>query len=80
MAQHEILSPLPGTLYRRPNPTADPYVTEGQRVEAGDTVCLVEIMKQFHEVKAGVNGVLKEFLLENEDSGVTRAVNCDHRR
>lgn len=68
MARQEILSPLPGTFYRRPNPTADPYVTEGDSVTADQTICLIEIMKQFNEVKAGVDGKLVEFLVVNEDA------------
>jgi biotin carboxyl carrier protein len=61
-----VKSPLPGTFYRRPSPDADPYVNEGDTVEAGDVVGLVEIMKQFHEVKAEAAGVVAEFLIENE--------------
>ena len=45
-----IKSPYPGTFYRRPNPKADPYVSEGQTVEVGDVVGLIEIMKNFYEV------------------------------
>jgi biotin carboxyl carrier protein len=61
-----VKSPLPGTFYRRPSPDADPYVAEGDRVEAGDVVGLVEIMKTFHEVKAAEAGVVGEFLIGNE--------------
>lgn len=68
MARHEIPSPLPGTFYRRPNPDAAPYVEEGNMVSVDDTICLVEIMKQFHEVKAQVNGKLIEFKVENEEA------------
>ncbi len=67
MARHEIVSPIPGTLYRRPEPTADPFVVEGQPVGAGDTVCLIEVMKNFHAVPAGVDGTLVEFLVGDED-------------
>ncbi|NOX60458.1 MAG: biotin carboxyl carrier domain-containing protein [Chloroflexi bacterium] len=68
MSRQQILSPLPGTFYRRPNPTSEPYVTEGDPVTADQTICLIEIMKQFNEVKAGVNGKLVEFLVANEDA------------
>jgi biotin carboxyl carrier protein len=61
-----VRSPLPGTFYRRPSPDAEPYASEGDRVEAGDVVGLVEIMKQFHEVKADAAGVIESFLVENE--------------
>lgn len=66
MAERFIHSPLPGIFYRRPNPQADPYVVEGQRVKAGDTVGLVEVMKSFHEVNAESDGVIVQFLIENE--------------
>jgi biotin carboxyl carrier protein len=62
-----IKSPLPGTFYRRPNPQADPYVSEGDEVKAGDVVGLVEIMKSFHEVSSDIAGVVARFLVENED-------------
>ena len=66
MAQ-TIKSPLPGTFYRRPNPTADPYVDEGDEVRSGDVVGLIEIMKSFHEIQADTDGRVARFLVENED-------------
>jgi acetyl-CoA carboxylase biotin carboxyl carrier protein len=66
MAQ-TIKSPLPGTFYRRPNPTADPYVDEGDEVTSGDVVGLVEIMKSFHEIQADADGRIARFLVQNED-------------
>lgn len=65
--EQTIKSPLPGTFYRRPNPDADPYVSEGDRVSAGDVVGLVEIMKSFYEITSDVDGVVGRFLVENED-------------
>ena len=62
-----IKSPLPGTFYRRPNPAADPYVSEGDEVKAGDVVGLIEIMKSFHEIQSDADGVVASFLVENED-------------
>jgi len=47
MAQHEILSPLPGIFYRRPAPDKPPYKDSGDHVAEGDVVGLVEVMKQF---------------------------------
>ena len=64
---HTIRSPLPGTFYRRPNPTSDPYVNEGDEVQAGDVVGLVEIMKSFHEILSDAEGRIARFLVENED-------------
>ena len=67
MSEKTIKSPLPGTFYRRPDPNSDPFVAEGDSVNAGDVVGLVEIMKSFHEVKTSESGVVGEFLVENED-------------
>ncbi len=63
-----IKSPFPGTFYRRPNPQSDPYVQEGDRVEPGDVVGLVEIMKSFYEVTSSASGVVGRFLVEDEDA------------
>lgn len=68
MAEKTIKTPLPGTFYRRPSPDADPYVSEGQNISAGDVVGLVEIMKTFHEVQSGDSGVLERFLVANEET------------
>ena len=67
MADRAIKSPLPGTFYRRPNPVADPYVSEGDEVMSGDVVGLVEIMKSFHEVQSDADGTVGQFLVDNED-------------
>ena len=62
-----IKSPLPGTFYRRPNPESEPYVNEGDEVNPGDVVGVIEIMKSFHEVVSEAKGVIAKFLVENED-------------
>jgi acetyl-CoA carboxylase biotin carboxyl carrier protein len=67
VSERTIKSPLPGTFYRRPNPQADPYVSEGDEVKAGDVVGLIEIMKSFHEISSDADGVVVRFLVENED-------------
>jgi acetyl-CoA carboxylase biotin carboxyl carrier protein len=68
MAEKTIKSPLPGTFYRRPSPDADPFVSEGDSVEPGAVIGLVEIMKSFHEVKSEDGGVVKRFLIDSEDA------------
>ena len=60
-----IISPLPGIFYRKPSPGKDPYVNEGEFVEVGQTVGLVEIMKQFTEVRSEVAGTLTRFEIED---------------
>jgi acetyl-CoA carboxylase biotin carboxyl carrier protein len=65
--EHVIKSPLPGTFYRRSSPEADPYVSEGDVLGAGDVVGLIEIMKSFHEIHSDAAGRVARFLVENED-------------
>lgn len=67
MALREILSPLPGTFYRRPAPDQPAYKEEGDAIAAGDVIGLVEVMKSFHEVKADAPGTVRRFLVANED-------------
>jgi len=66
MSEHKaILSPLPGVFYRRPSPAEAEYVREGQEVKAGDTVGLIEVMKNFYEVKAEADGVVAKIVAED---------------
>jgi acetyl-CoA carboxylase biotin carboxyl carrier protein len=65
MALHEILSPLPGTFYRRASPEAAPYVEAGASVESGAVVGLVEVMKQFNDVETNVAGRVAEILVDD---------------
>lgn len=56
MSKLEVLSPLPGTFYRRPSPADPPFKNDGDAVAAGDVVGLVEVMKNFQEIVAEVAG------------------------
>ncbi|SMX72196.1 MULTISPECIES: acetyl-CoA carboxylase [unclassified Brevibacterium] len=62
----DIISTLPGIFYRKPAPGKDDFVSVGDAVEVGQTVGIVEIMKQFSEVKADVAGTVREFKVDNE--------------
>jgi acetyl-CoA carboxylase biotin carboxyl carrier protein len=62
---HEVLSPIVGTFYRAPSPDADPYIQVGQRVSAGDTLCIVEAMKLMNEIESDVSGTVVKILVEN---------------
>lgn len=62
---HEVLSPLPGSFYRRAAPDAPPFKNEGDPVAVDDVLGLVEVMKQFSEVTAGVAGRLQRFAVED---------------
>jgi acetyl-CoA carboxylase biotin carboxyl carrier protein len=68
MATREILSPLPGTFYRRPAPDKPSYKEPGDTVAPGDALGLVEVMKTFYEVKSDADGKVVRFLAENEEA------------
>lgn len=67
MARHEVVSPVPGTFYRRPDPNSPVFAEEGSEVRPDQTVALVEVMKNFYEVQAEVAGTLVEYLADNEE-------------
>ena len=64
---HPIRSPLVGTSYRAPAPGEDPYVEVGDRVRAGEVLCIVEAMKLMNEIPADVSGEVVEILAENAE-------------
>jgi acetyl-CoA carboxylase biotin carboxyl carrier protein len=66
MSEHHVLSPLPGIFYRRPAPEKPPYKEDGDRVARGDVIGLVEVMKQFTEIRADTSGKIVRFLVDNE--------------
>lgn len=68
MTKLEIRSPLPGTFYRRSSPEAPEFKKDGDAVGANDTIGLVEVMKTFHEVPAGVAGSSIKFLVDDADA------------
>ncbi len=61
----EVKSPMVGTFYRAPAPDAEPFVKEGDRIEKGDILCIVEAMKLMNEIKAEVSGVVEKIMVEN---------------
>ena len=67
MTAKQILSPLPGTFYRKPAPDQPAFKDVGDEVREGDVIGLVEVMKVFNEVKAEVAGKVKAYLVEDED-------------
>lgn len=62
-----VLAPMAGIFYRQPSPDADPFVDEGDRVQAGDVVGLVEVMKLFNEITAPVTGVVSRIVVDTQD-------------
>ena len=63
-----IKSPMVGTFYSKPSPTADPYVEVGSMVKKGDTVCIVEAMKLMNEIESEFSGAITEVLVKDGDA------------
>ena len=63
----EITSPMVGTFYAASSPEAAPFATVGTNVHGETVVCLIEAMKVFNEIKAGVAGKIAKVLVKNED-------------
>lgn len=62
---HVIKSPMVGTYYRAASPTSKPFVEEGQYVNEGDTLCIIEAMKILNQITSDRSGVIKRILVEN---------------
>lgn len=65
MSGHIVRSPMVGTFYRTPSPDAKAFIEVGQKVNAGDTLCIVEAMKMMNQIEADKSGVVKAILVEN---------------
>ncbi|ELP9501052.1 MULTISPECIES: acetyl-CoA carboxylase biotin carboxyl carrier protein [Vibrio] len=64
-AGHQVLSPMVGTFYRSPSPDSKAFVEVGQKVNAGDTLCIVEAMKMMNQIEADKSGVVTAILAED---------------
>ena len=64
----EVKSPMVGTFYAAPKPGADPFVKVGDTVEAGQVLCIVEVMKLMNNIEAKTAGTVTEILVDNEDA------------
>lgn len=62
---HIITSPIVGTFYRSPSPTADSFVKLGDLVEAGKTLCIIEAMKLMNEIQSDASGTVAKIFVEN---------------
>ncbi|WP_413739762.1 acetyl-CoA carboxylase biotin carboxyl carrier protein [Sodalis sp. RH14] len=65
MSGHLVRSPMVGTFYRTPSPDAKPFIEVGQKVNVGDTLCIVEAMKMMNQIESDKAGVVKAILLDN---------------
>jgi acetyl-CoA carboxylase biotin carboxyl carrier protein len=64
---HEIHSPMVGTFYRSPSPDAAAYVEVGDRVQKGQTLCILEAMKLMNELESEVDGVVREVAVQDAE-------------
>lgn len=62
---HAVRSPMVGTFYRASTPGAKPFVTEGQTVNAGDTLCIIEAMKILNQIESDKSGKVIKIAVEN---------------
>ena len=62
---HTVNSPMVGTFYRASTPGAKPFVEVGQRVNVGDTLCIIEAMKMLNQIESDKAGVVGAVLVEN---------------
>lgn len=60
-----ITSPFVGTFYRAPSPDADPFVTVGQDIRPGQSLCIVEAMKLMNEIESEIQGTILDVLVDN---------------
>ncbi len=65
IAGHKVRSPMVGTFYSSPSPTAPPFCETGKKVQKGDVLCIVEAMKMMNQIKADKAGVIEAILVEN---------------
>ena len=63
----QVISPIPGTVYLKPNPDAAMFVSVGTQVDESKVVCLIEAMKVFNEIKpdAGIKGTIKKICVND---------------
>ena len=61
----EVTAPMVGTFYAASSPGAAPYVQVGDRVNEGDTLCIIEAMKMMNQIEADVSGVVKSIRVQN---------------
>tara|TARA_B100000886_G_scaffold285562_1_gene210034 strand:- start:1538 stop:2008 length:471 start_codon:yes stop_codon:yes gene_type:complete len=64
-----IRSPMIGTFYKSPNPESDPFVSEGDSIKTGQTICIIEAMKLFNEIESEFTGKVVK-VLANDSSPV----------
>ncbi len=64
----EVTAPIVGTFYAAASPDTPPFVKEGDKVQAGQVLCIIEAMKLMNEIEAEVSGTIAEILVRNEEA------------
>ena len=67
-SMQSIDSPMVGIIYLTPKPSSPPFVKSGQKIKKGDTICLIEAMKTFNEIKSDKDGIVKSILVKNGEA------------
>lgn len=62
-----VISPLAGIFYKSPSPGAPPFVEAGEKIEQGQTLCIVEAMKLMNEISSDRPGIIKSIEVKNEE-------------
>lgn len=62
-----VTSPMVGTFYAKPSPTADNFVEVGKKVKKGDILCIIEAMKLMNEIESEYDGEIAEILVKDGD-------------
>ena len=65
--RNTVNSPMVGTFYASASPESKPFVTVGQSVKKGDTLCILEAMKMMNQVQAESDGKILEILIDNAE-------------
>jgi acetyl-CoA carboxylase biotin carboxyl carrier protein len=68
LSGHVVCSPMVGTVYLAPSPEADDFVSVGQTVSVGDTLCLVEAMKMYNQIEADKAGTIKACMVKTGEA------------
>lgn len=63
-----IKSPMVGTFYLKPSPTAEPYIEIGKEVKKGDVLCIIEAMKLMNEIESEYTGKVTEILIKDGEA------------
>ena len=63
----ELLSPMPGTYYAAATPDDPPFISKGESVREGQTLCIIEAMKIMNEIESEWDGIVTEIMVENGD-------------